>query len=260
MGYENLVLEYRGSVAVLTINRPKVLNALNRATLLELSRAVEEVAGNPAVKAVVITGVGEKAFVAGADIAEMSAMSPAEAKEFALLGQQIFAKIENAPVPFIAAVNGFALGGGCELAMSCDIRLASSRAKFGQPEINLGISPGFGGTQRLPRLIGKGKGLELLLTGDLIDGETALRLGLINRLVPDGEVLAEACALAEKIAEKSRPVLGYVKAAVHRGYDLDLPVAAEVEALYFSLCFATADQKEGMAAFLEKRKPRFADR
>lgn len=258
MNYENLLYECSEGVATVTINRPKALNALNEATLKELLRLFTTIKEDPAVKVVILTGAGEKAFVAGADIAEMQPIDAVTGRQFALLGHQLAAAIETLPKPVIAAVNGFALGGGCELALCCDIRLASETARFGQPEINLGVIPGFGGTQRLPRLIGKGRACELLLTGDMIDAAEAYRIGLANKLLPAAELLPAARKLALKIAAKGQIAVAFAKAALRDGLETDLTRACAHEADLFGLCFATVDQKEGMLAFLEKRPAQFS--
>lgn len=257
MKLENIILEKEENLAIITINRPKALNALNQDVLQELSAAVDQVEQDEQVKAVIITGAGEKAFVAGADIAFMENLSPMEGKDFGLLGQQLFIRIEQLEKPVIAAVNGFALGGGCELALACDIRIASTQAKFGQPEINLGIIPGFGGSQRLPRLIGKGRALELLFTGDMIDGAEAYRLGLANKVVEPEVLLPVAKKLAGKIVKKSSITLKFMKEAVHQGMEMELEQGIAHEANLFGLCFSTEDQKEGMNAFLNKRPAEF---
>ncbi|GAM08683.1 3-hydroxybutyryl-CoA dehydratase [Geobacter sp. OR-1] len=259
MNLENLLLEIVEGVATVTVNRPGALNALNLATLAELEDLVGEIGRNPEIRVAIITGSGTKAFVAGADIATMRDMSPMEAREMALRAHRIFAGIERSAKPFIAAVNGYALGGGCELAMACDIRMAAETAKFGQPEVNLGILPGFGGTQRLPRLIGKGRALELILTGEMIDAREALRIGLVNRIVAPGELLDETRLLAGKIAAKGLPALQLCKQAVINGLEMDIARGCAYEAELFANSFATADQKEGMAAFLEKRPAAFRD-
>ena len=243
-------------IGVITINRPESLNALNTQVLEDLSAVLESVETEEEVKVVIITGAGNKAFVAGADIAEMQNKSVDEAYRFSRLGQQVFGKIETMPKPVIAAVNGFALGGGCELAMACDIRVASENARFGQPEINLGIIPGFAGTQRLPRLVGKGKALELIMTGDMITAADAEKLGLVNKVV-SGDVLEAAREMAKKIASKGALALHYCKAAVHYGLQADMETGSAYEAGLFGVCFASNDRKEGIAAFLEKRKPQF---
>lgn len=255
--YETLVVERRDAVAIVTIDRPKALNALNAATVSDLSKAIAAIGADPSIRAVIITGSGEKAFVAGADITEMQAMSASEARAWGRLGQQVFASLEALPQPVIAAVNGFALGGGCELAMACDIRIAAENARFGQPESGLGITPGFGGTQRLPRLVGAGRAKELLFTADIVDAAEALRIGLVNKVVPVGRALEEALAMAAKILARSPVAVGYCKAAVEVGMNLDLASAVAYEAELFGLCFAAPDQGEGMTAFVEKRKPVF---
>ncbi len=257
--FTNLTLDKADGIATVTINRPAALNALNTETLGELEAAVTALGSDPEARVLLITGAGAKAFVAGADIAVMQPMGPTAARELAQQGHRVCGLIERSPKPVIAAVNGYALGGGCELAMSCDIRIAAETAKFGQPEINLGISPGFGGTQRLPRLVGRGRALELLLTGEMIDAREALRIGLVNRVVPAAELLDEARKLARQIAGKGLVALGLCKEAVANGLEIDLQRACAYEADLFAFSFATADQKEGMAAFLEKRPAQFRD-
>ncbi len=257
MGWNNILLETEGNTAVITINRPKALNALNSETLQELSRAIDKVAGDPAVAVAIVTGAGEKAFVAGADISQMKEMTPLEAREFARLGQEVFDKIENLAKPVIAAVNGFALGGGCELSMACDIRIAADNARFGQPEVGLGITAGFAGTQRLPRLVGKGVASEILMTGDVISAEEAYRIGLANKVVPAADLMKVARDLASRIASKGRVAVRLTKSAIHQGLNMDIERGQAFEADAFALCFASADQKEGMDAFLNKRKPNF---
>ena len=259
MHVENLLLEITEGIATVTVNRPAAFNALTISTLEELESVVAEIVRNPDIRAAVLTGAGTKAFVAGADIAGMRDMTSAQARELALLAHRTYAAIERSPKPFIAAVNGYALGGGCELAMACDIRVASENAKFGQPEINLGIMPGFGGTQRLPRLVGKGRALELILTGEMIDAREALRIGLVNRVVAQGELLDEARQLARKIAAKGLVALQLCKEAVGNGLEMDLTKACAYEAELFAYSFSTFDQKEGMGAFLEKRPAVFRD-
>lgn len=257
MQYENIILEIDNNLAVITINRPKALNALNFATLGELAQALDETEKNENIAALIISGQGEKAFVAGADISFMKDLNPIQAREYAILGQMLMRKIENFSKPVIAAVNGFALGGGCELAMSCDIRIAAENAKFGQPEVLLGVTPGFSGTQRLPRLIGKGNALQLMMTGEQISAQRAFEIGLVNEVVPISELLPRAKALASKIAANSPFALKLVKEAVNNGLEMEINRAIAFEAELFSLCFASPEQKEGMAAFLEKRKPNF---
>ena len=219
--------------------------------------AAVELAGDEAIRAVVLTGAGEKSFVAGADIAEMSTMTAEQARRFSLLGRDMCAAIEGSPQPWIAAVNGYALGGGCELALACDIRLASENAKFGQPEITLGITPGFGGTQRLPRSVGMGWAKYLCLSGRPIRAEEALRIGLVQAVYPRDDLMAQTLKLAGELASRSRLTLSYIKAQVGRAPDLDIDAGHEAERNLFALCFASADQKEGMEAFLAKRTPEF---
>ncbi len=260
MSYQNLLLEIEDQIALLTINRPKALNSLNPNTLDELSRMIAELDQNPAVKVVIITGAGPKAFVAGGDISVMQPLGPLQAREVARKAQQLFNAIEYSPKVMIAAINGFALGGGCELAMACDIRLAAVGAKLGQPEINLGIFPGWGGTQRLARLVGKGIAKQLMFTGDMVDAEQAERIGLVNQVVDAAELLPTARELAAKIAGKSQVPIRLIKEAVDKGLEMDIDKAYSYEAELFGLCFATEDQKEGMAAFLEKRQPVWKDK
>jgi enoyl-CoA hydratase len=257
MAYENILLEKQDDVAIVTVNRPKALNALNAPTLSELEQVFTELAGDDSVSVVILTGAGEKAFVAGADISFMQKLTAVEARKFALLGQAAFNKIENLPQPVIAAINGFALGGGCELAMACDIRLASENAKFGQPEVNLGVPPGFAGTQRLPRLVGKGRAKELLYTADMIDAQEAYRIGLVNKVFPAAELMDAAQKMAKKIASKGQIAVRLTKSAVNQGLEMDAERGMAYEAEVFGLVFSTEDQKEGMKAFLEKRKADF---
>jgi len=254
---ENIVLKVEGAIAEVTINRPKALNALNSQTLKELGTVIDELAENQEVRVIILTGAGEKAFVAGADISEMKNKNALEARNFARLGQKVFSEIENMPQIVIAAVNGFALGGGCELSMACDIRLASTKAKFGQPEVSLGIIPGFAGTQRLPRLIGKGLAKELIFTGDMIDAEEAYRIGLVNKVYEPEELLIKAREMALKIISRGPSAVSLAKSAINNGMNMDDESAYSHEAEVFGLCFVTEDQKEGMGAFLEKRKPEF---
>lgn len=257
MSFENILLEKQGSIATVTVNRPKALNALNAATLKELGQVFGELGADDSVSVVILTGAGEKAFVAGADISFMKDLSAIEARKFALLGQEVFNTIENLPQPVIAAINGFALGGGCELAMACDIRLASENAKFGQPEVNLGVPPGFAGTQRLPRIVGKGRAKELLYTADMIDAQEAYRIGLVNKVTTVEELMGAAVKMAAKIASKGQVAIRLTKSAVNHGLEMDSARGMAYEAEVFGLVFSTADQKEGMTAFLEKRKPEF---
>lgn len=245
-------------VGLLTIERPEALNALNEALLLELEECLTEISKESRIKVLVITGSG-RAFVAGADIAVMHPMGEEQAKVFSLLGQRTFNQLSNLPQPTIAAINGYALGGGLELALACDLRVVSEKAKLGQPEIGLGIIPGFGATQRLPRLIGTARAKELLFTGATISAQEALALGLVNRLFAPDELLEGALALAADIAQKSAVILRYLKTAVDQGVATSLAEGLAIEAQYFGVCFTTYDQKEGMGAFLEKRSPRFRD-
>lgn len=256
MEYQKLIVERQDGIGVIRINHPDALNALNTLVLSELGKAFDAFAADESVEVVVLTGEG-RAFVAGADIAEMSTMTAQEGKAFGRLGADVFRKIEMMPQPVIAAVNGFALGGGCELAMACDIRIASSKAKFGQPEVGLGITPGFSGTQRLPRLVGLGKAKELIYTAAIIPADEACRIGLVNRVVEPGALMDEALALAAAIASKARLAVRYAKEAINRGIETDIETGIDMETSLFGLCFATHDQKEGMAAFLQKRKPDF---
>ncbi len=260
MSYENLLLDIRDHIALLTINRPKALNSLNPPTLIELSQAIASLQDNPEVKVIILTGAGEKAFVAGGDISVMQPLGPLEARQVAQQAQQLFNDIEYGDKVVIGAINGYALGGGCELAMACDIRIASGNAKFGQPEINLGIIPGWAGTQRLPRLIGKGKAKELMFTGDMVSAAEAQQLGLVNQVVSQNELLNTARQMAEKIAGKSQVAIQLIKQAVDNGMEMESRKAFIYEADLFGLCFATEDQKEGMAAFLEKRQAIWQDR
>jgi enoyl-CoA hydratase len=257
MGFENLRWEVADGVATLTIDRPKALNALDRKTLEELEAALDGAAADAAVRAIVLTGGGEKAFVAGADIAAMSKLGPVEARRFAELGHRVTEKLEALAIPTVAAVNGFALGGGCELAMGCDLVYASETAKFGQPEVNLGLIPGFGGTQRLTRRVGIGRALEMILTGDLYDAARAKAAGLVLEVLPAAELLPHARAQAKKIAGRGPLAVAMAKRAVHAGADAALATANELERQAFAALFGTEDAKEGMRAFLEKRPPQW---
>lgn len=259
MAYENVVLDRQDHIVTLSFNRPKVLNALNSDVLDELSKALDEIKEDKEIYALIITGYG-KAFVAGADISEMKDKTPEEAREFAEVGLNVFRKIELMEKPVIAAVNGFALGGGCELAMSCDIRIASEKAKFGQPEVGLGIIPGFAGTQRLSRLVGIAKAKELIFTANIIDAVEAEKLGLVNKVVAHDQLMLEALTLAQNIASKAQAAIRYSKTAVNRGAESDIETGMLIERDLFGLCFATEDQKEGMTAFMEKRKANFTNK
>ncbi len=259
MQHENILLEIKTHVAILTINRPKSLNSLNLQTLDELVQTVSKLENSADIKVVIITGTGEKAFVAGGDIAAMQPLKPMAAREVALKAQKLFNAIEFGKKVYLAAINGYALGGGCELAMACDIRIASTEAKLGQPEINLGIIPGWGGTQRLPRLVGKGKAKELMYTGNMVDAKQAEQIGLVNQVVKKEELLPKTLELAGQIAEKSQMAIRLIKEAVDNGLEMDTKNAFIYEADLFGLCFAGHDQKEGMQAFLEKRKAQWKD-
>ena len=259
MEYKKLIIQDNGAVRVIKINNPEALNALNTAILKELDAAFTEVAEDNGILAVVLTGEG-RAFVAGADISEMKSKNAIEGEIFGKLGASVFRKIELLPKPVIAAVNGFALGGGCELAMSCDIRLASAKAKFGQPEVGLGITPGFSGTQRMPRLIGMGKAKERIYTADIIDVAEAYRIGLVNHVYEPEALMEEAMKMAEKIASKAPIAVKNSKEAINRGIQTDMDSAVAIEAYLFGLCFASEDQKEGMTAFFEKRKANFQNK
>ncbi len=257
MAYENILLEKEDRLAILFINRPKALNALNAATLTELQDAIAKIAADAEIDVLIITGAGDKSFVAGADIAYMAPLNAADSRAFSMLGNQVFRSIELLEKPVIAAVNGFALGGGCELAMACDFRIASLRAKFGQPEVGLGITPGFGGTQRLPRLIGPGMAKQLLYTADVIDANEALRVGLVNQVVAAEDLMQTVKDIAKRIIAKGQIAVRYCKAAADSGMQTDIDRAIAFEADIFGLCFATDDQKEGMNAFVEKRPANF---
>ncbi len=259
MSENPVLLSREGDLAIVTINRPDKLNALNREVLAGLLRVVEELTAAGGVRAMVLTGAGEKAFVAGADIAAMRTMGPAEAKAFSDLGHRLGDRMESAPFVVIAAVNGFALGGGCEMALACDLIYASDKSRFAQPEVNLGVIPGFGGTQRLSRRVGVGKARELLYTGDMIDAAEALRIGLVEAVVAHGTVVEHAKGVAKKIASKGPLAIQQAKAVMRRG-DAGLASANELEAQAFAMLFGTEDLKEGMGAFLEKRAATFAGR
>jgi enoyl-CoA hydratase len=255
--YTTILVQREGAVATVTLNRPDKLNAINPTVVAELTAAFAELTATPEVRAVVLTGAGEKAFAAGADIAAMSEMTPSEARAFGEAGHALMASMEAARFPIIGAVHGFALGGGCELAMACDFLYASDKAKFGQPEVNLGILPGFGGTQRLSRRVGPGKARELCFTGEIIGAEEALRIGLVNKVVPAGELLGKAQVTAKTISEKGPLAIAQCKRVMVRGADVPLPVANELEVQSFSGLFGSADQREGMRAFVDKRPAAF---
>ena len=257
MDYQFLKVEHNEGVTVVTISAPKSLNALNSTILRELDDCVSHLEGT---RVLIITGDGEKSFVAGADISEMAHLGEAEGREFGRLGAQVFRKIELLPIPVIAAVNGFALGGGCELAMACDIRIASSNAKFGQPEVGLGIIPGFSGTYRLPKLIGQGYAKEMIYTGKANRADEALRIGLVNAVYEREQLMPAALEMAQKMMANAPIAIGLAKQSINEGYDLDADAAIAHENDLFGRCFATADQKEGMDAFLNKRKAAFTNK
>lgn len=257
--YNNLLYKVEENIAFITLNRPKALNALNTETLRELDRAVLRAGQEEEVKAVIITGEG-RAFVAGADIAQMKDLTVLEGREMTILGQNVFSRIEGLDKPVIAAVNGFALGGGCELAMACDIRVASDKAKFGQPEVNLGIIPGYGGTQRLPRLVGKGAAKYLIFTGEMITAEEAFRIGLVDKLVPAEELLDTAVSIAKTIMSKAPISINMAKHAINNGLNVDLKSGIAYEAEAYTTSFSTEDRIEGMSAFVEKRPAKFKSR
>jgi len=253
---EEVVFE-SGAIATLTINRPKALNALNRAVLEEIARVLRDVRHDSAVRVLIVTGAGDRAFVAGADIAAMAGMSTVEGLEFTRLGHRVMNTFEDLPIPVIAAVNGFALGGGLELALACDLIVASEKARFGQPEINLGIIPGFGGTQRLPHRIGHGRARELIMTGEMFDAPSALAWGLVSRVVAPDQLIAETRKLAEKIASKSGFTLRQAKATLRAAATMEEDAGLRFEQNAFGALFGSADQAEGMKAFVEKREPKW---
>ncbi len=255
--YENLKFDKRDQIAYVTVARPKVLNALNAATMEELRSVFTALKDDTEVRVVILTGEGEKAFVAGADINELAVKDPIEAKEYTHRGQAVLDLMENLGKPVIACINGFALGGGCELAMACTMRLASENAKLGQPEVKLGIIPGYGGTQRLPRLVGKGLAFQILLTGDMISAQEAHRIGLVNEVVPAAELIARAEAIARKIIANAPLAIQYCMEAVHKGMEMTQSEGLYLEATLFGVCCATEDKKEGTRAFLEKRAANF---
>jgi enoyl-CoA hydratase len=255
--FENVVYDKKGPIAYVTLNRPKVLNALNKTTINELRAAFEDARDDSTVLGVILTGAGDKAFAAGADIAEITNNTPVEAEAATRRGQALTDLIESLGKPVIAAVNGFALGGGCELAMSCSIRVAAESAKFGQPEVKLGVMPGYGGTQRLPRLVGKGRALKLILSGDMIDAAEAYRIGLVDELVPNAQVVERAETVLKKIIANAPLSVKYALEAVNKGLETSVAEGLLIEASLFAVCASTADKKEGTSAFLEKRPPKF---
>ena len=256
-GLENVLFEKKNGIAYVTVNRPKVLNALNMATMEELRRSFHAIKMDSDVRVVIFTGAGEKAFIAGADIGELSRNDAVAAKEYTHRGQSVLNLIENCGKPVIACINGFALGGGCEIAMACTMRLASENAKFGQPEVKLGIIPGYGGTQRLPRLVGKGRAMQLVLAGEMISAQEAHRIGLVNEVVAPAELIPRAESIAQKIIANAPLAVQWAMEAVNKGLEMTLPEGLYLEATLFALCCATEDKKEGTSAFLEKRAPKF---
>ena len=257
--YKTIKFEIEDNIGFITINRPEALNALNMDVLKDLKKCLAEIAAKDAVRVVILTGEG-RSFVAGADIVQMKKLTPVKGREMMQLGHEVMNTIEQMEKPFIAAVNGFALGGGCELAMACDIRIASEKAKFGQPEVGLGIIPGFGGTQRLPRLVGKGMAKYLIYTADIIPAGEALRIGLVEKVVAPEVLMDEAEALAKKIASKAPIAVGIAKTAINNGTEMDIKSASKLEIEQEAVCFATKDKAEGMAAFVEKRTPEFKNK
>ena len=256
--FENILLEeIKPNIYCLTVNRPKVLNALNKETIQEMAAALEIVAQDSAARVLFLTGSGEKSFVAGADISQMQDLDGLQGKKFGELALRTFRRLETLDVPVIALVNGYALGGGCELALSCDFMLAAENAKFGQPEVGLGVTPGFGGTQRLPRLVGKGVAMEMLVSGRMLDASEALQRGLVNHVYPQAQLLEEGLKLADKICHNGPTAVKLTKELVQRGLDMDLENACAMESDLFGLSFSTSEQTEGMTAFVEKRKANF---
>lgn len=257
MNYKNILTEIKDNIGIIKINRPQQLNALNIETIHELNDLIHLWSKDDKIKVVIITGEG-KSFVAGADIAEMKDMTKQQAIDFSEMGQKVFSLIESQEKPVIACVNGFALGGGCELAMACDIKVASDKAKFGQPEVNLGVIPGFAGTQRLARMVGTAKAKELILTGEIIDAQTALSIGLVNQVVPHDNLLDQTFKMAQKIASKGPTAVRLAKKVISRGIETDFATGSSFEVEAFGECFASGEAKEGMSAFLEKRKPEWS--
>jgi enoyl-CoA hydratase/carnithine racemase len=257
---ENVLYEKKGAIAYVTLNRPKVLNALNTPTWTDLRTAFEAARDDPAVRGVILTGAGEKAFIAGADISELAQTTAVEAEKSSSNGQAVLNLVENLGKPVVAAINGFALGGGCETAMACTIRIAVETAKFGQPEVKLGLLPGGGGTQRLPRLVGKGRAMQLILTGEMITAQEAYRIGLVNEIVPAADLISRAEAILKQIASNAPIAVQYALEATNKGMETSQSEGQLLEASYFGLCAATEDKKEGTAAFLEKRPPHFHGR
>jgi len=257
MNYENILFEKKNSIAYVTVNRPKVLNALNMATMDELRSAFHDIKNDAGVRVVILTGSGEKAFIAGADINELAAHDAVSGKEYTHRGQSVLNLIENLGKPVIACLNGFTLGGGCEIAMACTMRIASDNAKIGQPEVKLGIIPGYGGTQRLPRLVGKGIAMQLVLTGEMINAQEAHRIGLVNEVTSPAELIPRAEAIAQKIIANAPLAVQYSLEAINKGLEMTLPEALYLEAVLFSVACSSEDKKEGTTAFLEKRRAQF---
>src|SRR5437867_8204599 len=257
---ENLLYEKKGAIAYVTLNRPKVLNALNQRTWENLRTAFEDARDDAEVRGVILTGAGDKAFIAGADISELAQVTAVEAEESSTFGQEVLNLVENLGKPVIAAINGFALGGGCETAMACTIRVASEHAKFGQPEVKLGLIPGGGGTQRMPRLVGKGRALQIILSGEMISAQEAFRIGLVNEVVPAAELTTRAEAILKRIFSNAPVAIKYSLEAVNKGMETSQAEGLSLEASLFGLCAGTEDKKEGTSAFLEKRKPQFQGR
>jgi enoyl-CoA hydratase len=258
--YRNLLLTREDGIGIVTINRPQSLNTLNSEVFAEMYQMFGEIEADPEIRVVIITGSGEKAFIAGVDIREMKDKNSVDIETFIRIARQAGDRITNLRKPVIAAINGFAFGGGNELALDCDLRIASENARFGQPEINLGIVPGGGAMQKLPRLVGMAKAKEIVFTGEVFDAQTALQIGMINKVVPQDKLMDEARALARKLLSKSSVALAYAKKAINSGVDMSLPSAMDMDECYFARCFGTEDQKEGMRAFMEKRKPEFKNK
>jgi enoyl-CoA hydratase/carnithine racemase len=258
--FANILYEKKGAIACVTLNRPKVMNALSHATWEDLEAAFTDAGDDDAVRGVILTGAGDKAFIAGADISELAQVTAVQAEQSSAYGQKVLNLIENLGKPVIAAINGFALGGGCETAMACTIRIAAENAKFGQPEIKLGLIPGGGGTQRMPRLVGKGRALQLMLSGEMINAQEAYRIGLVNEVVPAANLIARSEAILNQIFANAPIAVRYTLEAVNKGLETTQDEGLSLEASYFGLCAATEDKKEGTTAFLEKRKPQFQGR
>lgn len=260
MEFKNLLFTFEAEIGILTINRPKALNALNTETLKEIQMALQEIRNKSEIRVLIFTGAGEKSFVSGADISEMKDMNSIEALNFSKLGHLTLSMLENLPIPVIAAVNGYALGGGTEIALSCDLIYASENARFGLPEVTLGVFPGFGGTQRLPRLIGKVKAKELIFTGKMITAQEAVDMGIVNQVFPLGLLMEETKKVASQIAKNGPIGIRLAKSLINEGFNMNLPEACSMESIGFGFTFSTEDQKEGMSAFIEKRKPVFKGR